>query len=259
MIGRDESRKFGELERGLFAAAQQLGVETPSVLEAHTDLVQNRLRQLTGSIWLRERALMRRIIGEAGAEQGEIEEAAIGGLTDTEKAAYFDQTTRTSVETDELDYSKVKVRMEAALTADLAGRRLFGVHPDRYEYFLPFYGEGGQTAGMQFEAIDLTLRPATRRTETLHFSEADSPGHNAAADAELNYLEAAQPAQIETVSAINLVAFRSDLSEANRRLDALGALDDLKLRAAVLNGTGLDKIFSTSPEADLTAEFRSWE
>jgi len=256
IIGRDESRSFGKLEQRMSGAIHQIGLAPESGLEAFVDLTQNRLRQLTGSIWLRERALMRRLLGDEAAEQGEMQEDAIGGLTDSEKAAYVDSSILAS---DELDYSAVKVQMEHALSTGIYGRRMFGVRPDRYMYYLPLHSATGEPAGMQLETVNLAAHPVTRRTEAIYFTEPGSPGHDPAADAERNQLEASLLPEIETVWEGNLIAFRYDLSEANRRLDVLSGLDDLKLRSAVLNGTGLDELFPVDSEEAPLPDQRSWE
>ena len=256
VIGRDESRSFGELERGMFDAAKKLGLEGGAEREAYIDFTQNRLRQLTGSIWLRERSLLRRILVDEAAERGEIEVDAIGGLTDSERAAYFDQTTSGS---EELGYAETKVQLEAALSANQAGGRIFAVKPNKYQTFEPLFSTDGEPVGMEFETINLAARPITRTTETLHFSDPESPGHSLDADAELNEIESALLSEAKEVSIISLSSFRPGLSEFNRRLDVLAGLDDLKLRAAVLNGTWLDETFSSDPEAGLPSEFRSWE
>lgn len=256
VIGRDESRHFGQLERDLSDSARALGLEMPAETEAYTDFTRNRLRQLAGSIWLRERSLLRRILGDEAAERGEIEEAALGGLTESEKVAYFGQTPSRS---DDLGYSEAKVKLEAALTADQSGGRIFAVKPTTFQTFEHLFGEDDEPVGMEFGTIDLAASPITRTTETLHFSDTEAPGHDLEADAQRNELEAALPTEVKAVSIRNLTSFRSGLSEFNRRLDLLAGLDDLKLRAAVLNGTGLDSLLSSGNDAGMSPEFWSWE
>ena len=228
-----------------------MGLATDQIQEAHSDLSGNRLHQLSGSIWLREREIIRRIIGEEAYAQGVIEEEAIATPTPQEKNAYAQGL---SLATDALDYGSVKFLVEQTVRTGLIGLQTFAF---RSEGFMAYERIA---TGMKIHTIKFLPGEVTREIELFYTSDAAEPTQEDADNAILTAYESElSPPQPEALSAINLTAFRSGLSEANRRLDKLAQLGDLPLRSAVLNGAGLETIFPTQLDVSAEDEYRSWE